>query len=423
MLDPKLIRESPDLVKAGLKKRGAETSLQPFLEADARRRALLTESETLKHERNQVSDEIAKAKQAGQDASARIEQMREVSQRIKVLDDQVREVEAKIEELLLALPNLPDESVPDGLTEDENEIVRTWGQPRKFDFQPKPHWEIGPALGILDFERAAKIAGARFEVLRGAGAQLRRALIDLMIDVHTKEHGYTEIFPPILASRDTLTASGHLPMFEEDQFHVKERDLLLIPTAESPLANLHRDEILEGNQLPLYYVAYTPCFRYEKVGAGKESRGLIRQYQFDKVELFKYTSPETSMEELKTLVQNAEAIYQRLNLPYKLELHCAGDMSPAAVKAYDPLAWFPGTEKWLELSSCSLCTDWQARRANIRYRPQPGAKPAFVHTLNGSGLAVGRTLAAVLENYQQEDGSVRIPEALVPYMDGLEVIS
>ena len=423
MLDLKLIRSDPERVRAGMRKRGQDSAvLDSLLAADERRRATLTEVETLKAERNRVSEEIAKIKQAKGDAGELIAEMRAVGERIKAFDADLRDVDIEVERLSLMLPNLPDESTPAGATEAENVTVREWGKPREFDFEPRPHWEIGVELDILDFERATKIAGARFEVFKGAGALMRRALINLMLDMHTKEHGYREVAPPVLARREALIASGHLPKFEKEQFHVRENDMFLIPTAESALANLHRDEILDADTLPRNYCAYTPCFRYEKVGAGKESRGLIRQYQFDKVEMFKFVLPETSAEELEGLVRHAESVYQRLGLPYRLELLCAGEMSMAATKAYDPVAWFPGVGKWMELSSCSNCLDWQARRANVRFRREKGAKPEFAHTLNGSGLAVGRTLACILENYQQKDGSVTVPEALVEYMGGVRVI-
>jgi len=306
---------------------------------------------------------------------------------------------------------------------DDNVIVREWGAPREFDFEPKPHWEIGAALDIIDFERATKISGAMFDLLKGDGARLRRALIDWMLDVHTREQGYREVSPPLLINTESLTASGQLPKFEENLFRVRDNDLWLSPTSEVQLTNLFRDEILEAEQLPIYVTAHTPCWRWEKVGAGKESRGMIRQYQFDKVEMYRFVAPETSFDELEKLVADAETLYQRLGIPYRLALLCAGDLGFAAAKTYDPMAWFPGVGKWMELSSCSNCLDFQARRANLRYRPAPRAKPQFLHTLNGSGLAVGRTLACILENYQQADGSVRIPDALVPYMGGLEVIA
>jgi seryl-tRNA synthetase len=423
MLDLKLIRSDPERVRAGMRKRGQDSAvLDSLLAADERRRATLTEVETLKAERNRVSEEIAKIKQAKGDAGELIAEMRAVGERIKAFDADLRDVDIEVERLSLMLPNLPDESTPAGATEAENVTVREWGKPREFDFEPRPHWEIGVELDILDFERATKIAGARFEVFKGAGALMRRALINLMLDMHTKEHGYREVAPPVLARREALIASGHLPKFEKEQFHVRENDMFLIPTAESALANLHRDEILDADTLPRNYCAHTPCFRYEKVGAGKESRGLIRQYQFDKVEMFKFVLPETSAEELEAIVRHAESVYQRLGLPYRLELLCAGEMSMAATKAYDPVAWFPGVGKWMELSSCSNCLDWQARRANVRFRREKGAKPEFAHTLNGSGLAVGRTLACILENYQSADGSVTVPEALVEYMGGVRVI-
>ena len=438
MLDLHLIRTQPELVRQAFARRGQDSApLEALLRADERRRELLQEVETLRAERNRVSEEIGKLKKSGGDVprpegrdggpqglatAEMVAEMRRVGDRIKELEQILRAVEAEQERLALEIPNIPDASTPVGTTEEENVIVREWGEPRKFDFEPKPHWEIAVNLDIVDFERAAKIAGANFEVFKGAGALLRRALINFMLDLHTREHGYTEAAPPVLARRDSLIASGHLPKFEEDQFHVRENDMFLIPTAESALANLHRDEILEAETLPLTYVAYTPCFRYEKFSAGKESRGLIRQFQFDKVEMFKFVTPETSMHELESLLGNAERVYQLLGIPYKLALLCAGEMSVAAAKAYDPMAWFPGTGKWMELSSCSNCLDWQARRANVRFRRERGAKPEFVHTLNGSGLAVGRTFAAILENYQQEDGSVTVPEVLRGYMNGAKRI-
>jgi seryl-tRNA synthetase len=423
MLDIRLIRSDPALVRRAIERRGGDPApLDALLKADERRRSLLGDVESLRAERNRVSEEIAKIKRAGGDADDMIAEMRTVGDRIKDLEADLREVEAEQERLALELPNIPDESVPEGTTEDQNVIVREWGEPREFDFEPKPHWEIAVNLDIIDFERATNIAGANFEIFKGAGARLRRALTNFMLDLHTKEHGYVEISPPLLARRDSLIASGHLPKFEDDQFHVRENDMFLIPTSEASLVNIHRDEILDAAALPLKYVAYTPCFRNEKFSAGKESRALIRQFQFDKVEMFEFVLPETSADELESLVASAEKVYQLLGIPYKLELHCAGDMAPQAAKAYDPLAWFPGMQSWLELSSCSDCTDWQARRANIRFRRERGARPEFVHTLNGSGLAVGRTFAAILENYQQEDGSVAVPEVLREYMGGMAAI-
>jgi seryl-tRNA synthetase len=424
MLDIRLIRTDPEEVRQAFVKRGQDPApLDALLRADERRRELLQEVESLRAERNRVSEEIGKLKKAGSDAAEMVAEMRRVGDRIKAIEGNLREVEGEFDRLMLEVPNIPDVTTPEGTTEEGNVIVREWGEPRTFDFEPRPHWEIAANLDIVDFERATKIAGANFEVFKGAGALLRRALINFMLDVHTKEHGYTEVAPPVLARRDSLIASGHLPKFEDDQFHIRENDMFLIPTGESALANLHRDEILEADWLPLSYVAYTPCFRYEKFGAGKESRGLIRQFQFDKVELFKFVQPETSMDELESVVRHAETIYQRLGIPYRLALMCAGEMSMAATKAYDPMAWFPGTGKWMELSSCSNCLDWQARRANVRFRRAHSARPEFVHTLNGSGLAVGRTFAAILENYQQEDGSVVVPEGLRGYMGRLTVIA
>ena len=474
MLDLRVIRSDPEMVRRAMRKRGYDSApLEALVRADERRRKLLIEIEDLRNVRNRLAhggpprpgmkvgpqgdDQERMERVAGvvrrlsrDDTEAAIGilaflaavgypvpeaeqlpecvgaamhvQLRALSELASVLEGYLREAEEGVKDLALEIPNIPAEATPEGTTEEENVIVREWGEPREFDFEPKPHWEIGVGLDIVDFERAAKVAGARFEVFKGAGARLRRALIDFMLDLHTREHGYTEAAPPLLARRDSLVASGHLPKFEDDQFHVCENDMFLIPTAEASLVNLHRDEILEAEALPRQYVAHTPCFRFEKVGAGKESRGLIRQYQFDKVEMFKFVRPETSMDELEAMVGNAEVVHQRLGLPYRLALMCAGEMSMAAAKAYDPMAWFPGTGKWMELSSCSNCLDWQARRANIRFRPAKGAKPEFVHTLNGSGLAVGRTLACILENYQQEDGSVAVPEALVGYMGGVEVI-
>jgi len=423
MLDIHIIRDDPDRVRRSMKGRGGDdAAVDALLKADERRRALLVEVESLRAERNRVSEEIAKVKRAGGDAGEAIAEMRTVGERVKALEEELRGVEAELQSLALDIPNLVAEDTPEGTTEEENVIVREWGEPREFAFEPKPHWEIAVELDIIDFERATNISGANFEVFKGAGARLRRALINFMLDLHTKEHGYTEVAPPVIARRDSLVASGHLPKFEGEQFHIRENDMFLIPTAEAALVNLHRDEILEAEALPVRYVAHTPCFRNEKFGAGKESRGLVRQFQFDKVEMFKFVRPETSAEELEWLVENAEVVYQRLGLPYRLALLCAGEMSMAATKAYDPMAWFPGTGSWIELSSCSNCLDWQARRANVRFRRERGAKPEFVHTLNGSGLAVGRTVAAILENYQQEDGSVVVPEVLVELMGGESVI-
>jgi seryl-tRNA synthetase len=421
MIDLKLIRSQPEKVQAALRRRGKEISLTPLLEADEQRRNLLTEVEALKARRNEVSTEIGRKKKAGEAADEQMAQMREVGGRIDELDTQLREVESELDRLCLTLPNLPDDNIPEGLTEEENVLVREGGEPRQFDFPPLAHPEIAAKLGIIDFSLATKIAGGKFEVFIGWGERLRRAIIQFMLDSH-RARGYVEVGLPLMAKRESLTASGHLPFFEEGLFAVKQEELFMIPTAEAALINLHRDDIIPEERLPLSYVAYTPSFRYEKVGAGKESRGLIRQYQFDKVELFKFVTPEVSFAELERLTADAEAIYQALEIPYQTMLLCAGEIGSAATRTYDPMAWFPGLNKWLELSSCSNCLDWQARRANIRFRRE-GGKPEFLHTLNGSGLAVGRTLAAILENYQQADGSVIIPKALRPYLEGQEMIS
>ena len=419
MLDIKLIRNEPDKVREAMRRRGEDAPIDEVLALDEQRRSLVTEVEQLKARRNQVSEEIARAKRAGQDATEIIAAMREVSDRIKALDDQVRDVEARLEQLLLTIPNIPHESVPYGQSEEDNVEVRRWGEPRQFDFAPKAHWDIGTGLGILDFDRGAKVAGARFAVYRGAGARLERALINFMIDVHTQEHGYTEIWPPFLANTASMTGTGQLPKFAEDMFRCQGEDLYLIPTAEVPVTNLHRDEILDGDQLPIYYVAYSACFRAEAGAHGRDTRGLIRQHQFNKVELVKFVKPEDSYDELEKLVADAEAILQRLELPYRVTMMCTADVGFAAAKKYDPEVWMPSYGRYVEISSCSNFEDFQARRANIRFRRHPKAKPEFVHTLNGSGLAVGRTVAAILENYQNPDGSVTIPDALRPYMGGM----
>ncbi|OUM95110.1 MAG: serine--tRNA ligase [Firmicutes bacterium ZCTH02-B6] len=419
MLDIKLIRTDPDKVREAMRRRGSEAPIDEVLALDERRRALVTEVEQLKARRNQVSEEVARAKRAGQDASEIIAAMREVSDRIKALDDEIRDVEDRLHQLLLVIPNIPHESVPFGESDADNVEVRRWGQPRRFDFEPKAHWDIGTRLGILDFERAAKVAGARFTVYKGAGARLERALINFMLDVHTQEHGYTEILPPFLANTDSMTGTGQLPKFAEDMFHCEGTDLYMIPTAEVPVTNLHRDEILDGDRLPIYYVAYSACFRAEAGAHGRDTRGLIRQHQFNKVELVKFVRPEDSYDELEKLVADAEDILRRLGLPYRVSMMCTADVGFAAAKKYDPEVWMPSYGRYVEISSCSNFEDFQARRANIRFRRNPKTKPEYVHTLNGSGLAVGRTLAAILENYQNEDGSVTIPEALRPYMGGM----
>jgi seryl-tRNA synthetase len=389
---------------------------------DEERRKLVYEVEKLKQRRNEVSNEIASMKREGRDTKGAILEMREVGERIKEMDDAIRQMEKTISDILLSIPNIPHESVPYGKDESENVEVRRWREPTTFDFEPKAHWDIGVNLGILDFERAAKISGARFTVLRGAGARLSRALVAFMIDLHTGEHGYTEIYPPVLVNTESMIGTGQLPKFAEDMFHCEGTDYYLTPTAEVPVTNLYRDEILNHDDLPIYHVAYTACFRAEAGSAGRDTRGLIRQHQFDKVELVKFVKPGTSYDELEKLVGNAEEVLKRLELPYRVVMMCTGDVGFAAAKKYDPEVWMPSYGRYVEISSCSNFEDFQARRANIRYRPEPGAKPEYVHTLNGSGVAVGRTIAAILENYQEADGSVVIPEALRPYMGGLERI-
>lgn len=424
MLDIRLIRDHPDMVKQRIKTKGddVDADIDRILQLDKRRREILVEVEELKHQRNVVSQEIAKRKKAGEPIDELVHQMRGISQRIKQLDDEVSDVERELHQLLLMIPNLPHESVPFGESEDDNVEVARWGEPRPFNFEPKPHWEVAQRLGIIDFARGVKLSGSRFYVLTGLGAKLERALITFMIDLHVEKHGYTEIFPPFLVRRECMVGTGQLPKFDIDAFVCERDDLWLIPTAEVPVTNLHRDEILSRDALPLKYVAYSACFRREAGAAGRDTRGIIRVHQFNKVELVKFVEPETSYDELESLVRDAVEVLELLNLPYRIVEMCTGDLGFAASKKYDPEVWMPGQNRYVEVSSCSNFEDFQARRANIRYRPAKGAKPRFVHTLNGSGLAIGRTFAAILENYQQEDGSVIIPEALRPYMGGLERI-
>ncbi|MCL5256287.1 MAG: serine--tRNA ligase [Chloroflexi bacterium] len=422
MLDLKFIRENPDLVKEAMRKRGDDAPIDEILDLDRKRRELIQESESLKYRRNTTSQQISKMKDP-QQREALIVEMREVGQRIKELDDELNRVEEKLNYLLLLVPNIPDPSVPFGRDESENVIIRRWGELREFDFTPLPHWEIAESLGIIDFDRASKISGARFYVLRGAGAKLERALINFMLDVHTEQHGYTEIWPPYLVKREAMVGTGQLPKFEDDAYETQPDDLFLVPTAEVPVTNLYAGEILEPGSLPIYHIAYTACFRKEAGSAGRDTRGVIRVHQFDKVEMVKFVEPGTSYDELEKLLGNAEHILQILGLPYQVSLMCTGDLGFTAAKKYDPEVWMPGQSRYVEISSCSNFEAFQARRANIRYRPAVGEKPEFVHTLNGSGLAVGRTMAAILENYQQADGTVRLPEVLVPYMGGQEIIS
>ncbi|MGI6149627.1 MAG: serine--tRNA ligase [Firmicutes bacterium] len=422
MLDLRMIRQDPERIRQALQNRGEEAPLDELLAMDERRRSILVEVEQLKAKRNSVSEEIARLKREKQDAQSLVEEMRLVSQQIKEMDAEVRDVEAALEDLLLRIPNIPHESVHVGTSEADNKEIRRWGEPRAFDFEPQPHWDLGVNLDILDFERAAKITGSRFYFLKGLGARLERALINFMLDLHVQEHGYTEVLPPYIVNKDSATGTGQLPKFGEDMFKLEGLDYYLIPTAEVPVTNLYRDEILDIEQLPIYHVAYSACFRSEAGSAGRDTRGLIRVHQFDKVELVKFVLPETSYDELEKLTNNAEAVLQRLGLPYRVTQMCTADLGFTAAKKYDPEVWMPSYGRYVEISSCSNFEDFQARRANIRFRRARGAKPEFVHTLNGSGIAVGRCLAAIMENYQQEDGSIVIPEALRPYMGGLERI-
>ncbi|HET7291604.1 MAG TPA: serine--tRNA ligase [Vicinamibacteria bacterium] len=418
MLDRRYVVENREGVLEMLGRRGQELlGFDPWA-LDARRRELLQRVEGLRHRQRVVGEDIARRQKAQQDAGALKAEMKGVAGEVKSLEADLQRVETDLDALLLNLPNVPDPSVPVGKDAAANVEVRRVGEPRRFDFAPKAHWELGPELGLLDFERAARISGARFAVLWDEGARLERALVQFMLDLHTRERGYREVLPPYLVTAETLTGTGQLPKFESDLFKTRagDRDLYLIPTAEVPVTNLHRDEILEASELPKKYAAFSPCFRSEAGSYGKDVRGLIRQHQFHKVELVKLTTPETSMAELEAMVQDAEEVLKRLELPYRVVVLSTGDMGFASAKTYDLEVWLPGQDAYREISSCSNCTDFQARRANLRFRPEPKAKPRFVHTLNGSGLAVGRTLIALLENRQERDGSVGIPEALRPYL-------
>ena len=423
MLSKELLRERPQEVRELQATRGTDPELFGSWEVlDKERREALVEVEDLKRQRNEASKEIGKVKQQGGDAAAQIEEVGRLKGRIGELEEKISDVEVKLADVELSLPNLPDASVPRGEDESANREERKVGTPREFEFEPKAHWDLGPELGILDFERGAKITGARFTAYFGAGAQLERALINFFLDLHTREHGYTEVLPPFIVSRESLVGSGQLPKFEEDLFKLEDHEYFMAPTAEVPLTNLHRSETLEESQLPIRYVAFTPCFRAEAGSHGRDVRGLIRQHQFNKVELFQFATPETSFEALEELTGAAEKVLQLLELPYRTVCLSTGDMGFAAAKTYDLEVWLPGQEAYREISSCSNCTAFQARRANIRYRPADGGKTRLVHTLNGSGLAVGRTLVAILENYQNQDGSVTMPDKLRPYMGGLERI-
>jgi seryl-tRNA synthetase len=421
MLDIRYIRENLEEVEARLKTRGSGVNLSGFRELDERRRGLLQETESLKGLRNRVSDEISRVKDKSQ-VQDQIVEMREVSQRIKVLDEELRVLEEQLAAFLLTVPNVPAADLPVGSSEADNREVRTWGAIPSFEFAPKPHWEVGEELGILDFERGAKLTGARFTLYRGAGARLERALINFMLDLHTTRHNYIEMLPPFMVNRESMTGTGQLPKFEDDLFHLEGVDYFLIPTAEVPVTNIHRGEILRGKDLPIAYTAYTPCFRREAGSYGKDTRGLIRQHQFNKVELVKFVHPSSSDSELAALLANAEEVLRLLELPYRVVELCTGDIGFSATRTYDIEVWLPGQNTYREISSCSNFGDFQARRAGIRFREEEKSKPEFVHTLNGSGLAVGRTLVAILENFQQADGTVLVPAALRPYMGGLEKI-
>ncbi len=415
MLDARFVRENVTSVGDGLKKRGYEFPLAAFLAIDEKRMALLKETEELRNRRNVVSEEIGKLKRQKEGAAVQLDEMKGVSDRLKDLDDRLKDLEAETRALLLTIPNIPDESVPLGKDENENVEIRKWGAIRQFDFEPLNHWDISEPLDIIDFERGAKISGARFSVMKGAGARLERSLMNFMLDSHTGK-GYQEIFPPILVNRESMTGTGQLPKFESELFRIADPELYLIPTAEVPVTNIHRDEILQESDLPIYYTAYTPCFRREAGSHGKDTRGLIRQHQFNKVELVKFVKPEDSFEELEKLTNDAEKILQALELPYRVVALCSGDLGFSAAKTYDIEVWLPGQNRYREISSCSSFVDFQARRAGIRFKRGGKKGTEFVHTLNGSGLAIGRTLVAILENYQQKDGSVIIPEALRSYM-------
>lgn len=432
MLDIKLIRQNPELVKEALKKRNSSLTIDEVLACDERRREILVESEQLKKRQNDASKLIPSYKKEGKDVAPLMQEMKEISLKVKDLDAELKDVEARIKVLMLNFPNIPNEKVPYGVDDRDNFEMRKFGEPTKVDFEPKAHWDIGTDLNILDAERAAKITGTRFTVYRGAGARLERAIYNFMLDLHVEKHGYTEIFPPYMVNRASMTGTGQLPKFENGAFKIKncddeaaddEKDFFLIPTAEVPVTNLHRDEILDGSALPIKYCAYSACFRSEAGSAGRDTRGLIRQHQFNKVELVKFTTPETSYDELEKLTNDAEDVLKILGLPYRVVRLCSGDLGFSSAMTYDIEVWMPSYNRYVEISSCSDFEDFQARRANIKYKNDANDKPKLVHTLNGSGLAVGRTTAAILENYQQADGSVVIPEALRKYMGGMEKIT
>ncbi len=418
MLDIKLIRDNPDLIREALQKRGDSAPLDEIIKLDEQHRQLLRQVETLRAQRNEVSKQLGRMTEKPPQLIA---DMRQIGGRITSLETEIGQIETGLEDHLLRLPNIPAADVPVGKDERDNVVIHSWGEQRDFSFTPLPHWQLGERLDIIDFQRGVKLSGSRFYVLKGLGAHLQRALIAFMLDLHVNEHSYTEIYPPFMVKRECMVGSSNLPKFADNLYHDEEDDFWFIPTAEVPLTNLHRDEILPPGTLPIHYVAHTACFRREKMAAGKDTRGIKRGHQFDKVELYKFTEPEASNQELDRLVTDAEEVCQRLDIPYRVVQLCIGDLSFAAVKTFDIEMWAPGCGEWLEVSSCSNCGDFQARRANIRYRPEPGAKPTFVHTLNGSGLALPRVVISILENYQQADGSIAVPKALKPYI-GTEII-
>lgn len=422
MLDIKRIRYNPEEVEILLKKRNPKLSLNKVLELDKSRREKLVETENMKAEHNKVSKQVPLLKKQGKDITEILREMKDLAEKVKVLDLSIKEIDAKIEEELLSIPNTPNPDITVGKSDADNMEVRRWGETRQFDFEPKAHWDLGVDLGILDFERATKITGTRFTMFKGAGARLERAITAYMLDKHTIDHGFTEIAPPYMVNRESMIGTGQLPKFEEDMFKLNQKDYYLIPTAEVPVTNIYRNEVLEETQLPIYMTAYTPCFRAEAGSAGRDTRGLIRNHQFDKVEMVMYSTPEDSYKQLEILTNFAEEILKGLCLPYRVVELCTGDIGFSSAKTYDLEVWMPSYNRYVEISSCSNFEDFQARRANIKYRPHDKGKLEYIHTLNGSGLAVGRTFAAVLENYQNEDGTITIPEALRPYMRGMEKI-
>jgi seryl-tRNA synthetase len=423
MLDLKFMQKHPDHIRQALQARGVDLDFDHFLALDEKRKDIVQQVEDLRHQRNQASNKVARLKKAGENADTHISRLSVVAERIKELDTQRKEVEQEMETLRLSIPNIPHPDVPLGVSDEDNQEVKTWGSLPEFDFQPRAHWDLGPQLGGLDFERAAKITGSRFALAWGWAARLERALISFMLDIQTTENGYLEVLPPFIVNEQSMQGTGQLPKFKEDLFKLEDWPYYLIPTAEVPVTNIHRDEVLAEDQLPMGYTAFTPCFRSEAGSYGKDTKGLIRQHQFNKVELVRFAHPDSSYDQLELLLGHAETILQRLNLPYRVVTLCSGDLGFSAAKTYDIEVWLPGQSAYREISSCSNFEDFQARRANIRFQPAQGKKKEFVHTLNGSGLAVGRTLVAIIENFQQQDGSIRLPDALHPYMGGQTLIT